>query len=117
MTTNVQDRPARPVRESMVSEEVGIVVTKPAPQRRAISMRLPESALALIDRAAELSHQDRTEFMLAAAVERAEAEMLDRTSFALSEEAFAAFVDALDNPRPANPKLRRLLRHKPSWQR
>jgi uncharacterized protein (DUF1778 family) len=88
----------------------------PKQARRAISLRLPEKELALIDRAAELSHRDRTEFMLVAAVERAEAELLDRTSFALPEEAFAAFVAALDNPRPANPKLRQLLRRKPSWQ-
>jgi uncharacterized protein (DUF1778 family) len=88
----------------------------PKQARRAISLRLPEKELALIDRAAELSHRDRTEFMLAAAVERAEAELLDRTSFALPEEAFAAFVAALDNPRPVNPRLRRLLRRKPSWQ-
>jgi uncharacterized protein (DUF1778 family) len=79
-------------------------------------LRLPEKKLALIDRAADkLSHRDRTEFMLAAAIERAEAELLDRTSFALPEKAFTAFVAALDNPRPVNPKLRQLLRRKPSW--
>ena len=88
-----------------------------APPRKAISLRLPESALALIDRAAHLAHKDRTEFMLAAAVERAEDVLLDQANFRLSGEAFQAFVDALDNPSPPTPALVALLRRKPSWER
>lgn len=86
------------------------------PARKAVSLRLPEPALALIDRAAEVAHTDRTGFMLAAAVARAENVLLDQTVFQLSESAYNAFVAALDNPAPPTPALKRLARRKPSWE-
>ena len=84
--------------------------------RKAINIRVPMKDLALIDRAAVLAHKDRTEFILGAVVDRAEEVLLDQTSFVLSEDAFAAFVEALDNPPTPSPELVALMRRKPSWE-
>lgn len=84
-------------------------------ERRPVSFRIPGSALDLIDRAAEYTHQDRTSFVVAAAVEKARDALRDQIVTALTEDEYARFLEALDNPRPANDRLRALVRRKPLW--
>lgn len=83
--------------------------------RTKVNMRVPVDALAVIDRGVEVTHTDRTAFMVAAAVERATEALLAQTSFVLPPETFDAFVAALDNPRPVNAKARAVMRLRPKW--
>lgn len=42
---------------------------------------------------------------------------LDRSYFVLGEEEFKRFVAILENPPSSNPRLERLLKRKPPWER
>lgn len=87
------------------------------PERRHVSFRVPEPTLVLLDRAAERAHQDRTTFVLGAALEKAEGILRDQTVFPLSDDNYDRFVAALDNPPEANERLKTLVRKKPLWER
>jgi uncharacterized protein (DUF1778 family) len=86
-------------------------------QRRdaTINLRLPSEVRDLIDTAAAASGTTRTEFVLESARRRAVDVMLDKRLFVLSEEDWAAFQNALDNPPPPNERLRKLMVRKPPW--
>ena len=81
-----------------------------------INLRASQTQKALIDQAAEALGKSRSDFMLEAACREAEAVLLDRRYFALDEEAFAAFMAALDAPPTQNPRLRRLLAAAAPWE-
>jgi uncharacterized protein (DUF1778 family) len=82
-----------------------------------INIRAQEAQRELIDRAAEAQGRNRSEFMLDAACERAQQVLLDRTFFALDDKRFQAFVELLDAPPKANPKLLQLLARRAPWER
>lgn len=82
-----------------------------------INLRAPASQRALIDRAAEVQGKNRTDFMLEAACEKAQAVLLDRTVFALDSKRFARFVELLDAPVKANKALAKLLAKPAPWER
>jgi uncharacterized protein (DUF1778 family) len=42
---------------------------------------------------------------------------LDQRLFVLESEQYDAFVNALDNPPPAGPKLKALMKRRPLWQK
>jgi uncharacterized protein (DUF1778 family) len=86
-------------------------------ERRSVSFRFPESALALIDRAAGRLHEDRTTFVLQAIVEKAQAVLRDQAVFGLDDAAFAAFVDRLDHPPAAALPLQALAGKDPLWKK
>lgn len=86
-------------------------------ERRQVSLRVPEPALDLLDRAAERMRQDRATFVLTAAVEKANEVLRDQTVFPLSEEDYDRFVAVLDDPPPPNDRLKALLRQKPVWEK
>lgn len=88
-----------------------------ATRTRVINLRTDEARRALIDRAAEALGKDRTEFMLDAATREAQSVLLDRRFFQLDEAAFRRFTEMLDAPPTANPRLRRLLKKRASWER
>ena len=83
----------------------------------AINLRASHRQRALIDRAAEAAGKNRSDFMLEAACREANAVLLDRRLFLLDEKACRRFTDALDKPPAENPRLRRLLRTKPPWEK
>lgn len=85
-------------------------------ERRSISFRFPERALDLVDRAAAHRHQDRTTFVLDAAVERAQAVLREKVVFELDDAAMAAFAAALDHPGEPNEALQALMHKKPLWE-
>jgi uncharacterized protein (DUF1778 family) len=87
-----------------------------ATRRKVINLRTSEAQCALIDRAAEASGKDRTEFMLEAATREARSVLLDRCFFQLTDNAFRRFADALDAPPAANPRLRKLLARRAPWE-
>ena len=82
----------------------------------AVSMRLREDDLGLIDRGAALHGLSRTEFMRRAALRDAGAAILNAAMVALSPEAFAHFNAVMDGPVPPLPaKLRERLERAAPW--
>ena len=81
-----------------------------------ISLRIDAETRTLIDRAASVVGQNRTDFMLASARDRATEILLNQTFFALPKQGWDAFVSALDNPPPPNAKLKALLARKMPWE-
>ena len=81
-----------------------------------LSMRLPDSDIAIIDRAASLRGRSRTEFMRDAAVRTAEEVIMENGIIRMSPGGFEAFVALLDRPAKAVPELVELLRRPAPWE-
>lgn len=81
-----------------------------------ISLRVDEETRSLVDRAASVLGQTRTDFMLSSARDRATEILLNQTFFRLPTPDWEAFVSALDNPPPPNAKLKALLAQKAPWE-
>lgn len=82
-----------------------------------LNIRAKEAQRALIDKAAELLHKSRTEFILEMACQAAENVILDRRTFNLNDQQYAEFIDMLDAPVTAEPALEKLLARKPQWEK
>jgi uncharacterized protein (DUF1778 family) len=96
---------------------MGNAATRPADRNQTINLRAKRSQKALIDRAAAALGRNRSDFMLDAACREAEAVLLDRRYFALPTEEFNRFTTMLDKPPANNPKLARLLKTTPPWEK
>ncbi|MFO1380836.1 MAG: DUF1778 domain-containing protein, partial [Chitinivorax sp.] len=81
----------------------------------AIHIRALPEQRDLIDHAAGLLGKNRSDFMLEAACERAQAVLLDQVFFGLDEEKFRQFTAMLDAPPTANAGLERLMAVKAPW--
>lgn len=81
----------------------------------AINLRALPAQRDLIDHAAALLGKNRSDFMLEAACQRAQAVVLDQVFFILDAEKFERFTALLDAPADANPGLERLLAVKAPW--
>lgn len=81
-----------------------------------MSMRLPESDVAIIDRAARLRGRSRTEFVRDAAVRAAEDVLMDSGLVRMSAESFDAFVAVLAAPATPVPELVELVRRRAPWE-
>lgn len=81
----------------------------------AINLRALPEQRDLIDHAANLLGKNRSDFMLEAACERAQAVVLDQVFFGLDAVKFQQFTAMLDAPPTANPGLDRLLAVKAPW--
>ncbi len=82
----------------------------------AINLRALPQQRDLIDQAAQLLGKNRSDFMLEAACDRAQAVLLDQVFFSLDAAQFKKFTAMLDAPVKANPGLERLLAVKAPWQ-
>ena len=80
-------------------------------------MRIAARTRRLIDDAAAVLGQTRTEFMVESARRQAIDVLLDRRLFTLAPEGYDAFVQALDTPPAPGPKLRVLARRASTWKR
>ncbi len=89
--------------------------TKSAETRAALNMRIQPDLRNLIDRAAEMTGKNRTDFVLDAARQAAQATLLDQVHVQLKPEAYAAFVQRLDAPPQPNEQLRRTMQTPPVW--
>jgi uncharacterized protein (DUF1778 family) len=87
-------------------------------QRRGvvINLRASSSLRDLIDRAARLVGQNRSEFMLESARRRAEDVLLDQRLFVLDEGKYQAFLSILDAPAKPTQELKRLLARQAPWE-
>ncbi len=83
----------------------------------AINLRAQPEQRELIDQAARLLGKNRSDFMLEAACERAQAVLLDQVLFSLDEERFKQFSAMLDAPPAGNQGLERLMTVKAPWRR
>ena len=81
-----------------------------------LSMRMPDSDIALIDRAAGLRGRSRTDFVRDAAVRAAEEVLMESGLVRMSEEGFAEFMAVLSAPAtPVAPMVEILQRPVP-WE-
>jgi uncharacterized protein (DUF1778 family) len=80
-----------------------------------LSMRLPESDVDVIDRAAALRGRSRTDFVREAAVRAAEEVLLEDRPLRMSEEGFAAFLAAIAAPPEAAPEMVAILKRRAPW--
>ncbi|MDF1483471.1 DUF1778 domain-containing protein [Extensimonas sp. H3M7-6] len=74
-----------------------------------INLRTSPEAKSLIERAAAIMGSTVSSFMLQHAYEAAQRIVADKDSLLLTQEAFAAFVDACDNPAEPTAALRALM--------
>jgi uncharacterized protein (DUF1778 family) len=81
----------------------------------AINLRALPEQRDLIDHAASLLGKNRSDFMLEASCERAQAVLLDQVFFGLDEEKFRQFAAMLDAPHGENEGLARLMAVKAPW--
>lgn len=81
----------------------------------AINLRALPEQRDLIDQAASLLGKNRSDFMLEAACERAQAVVLDQVFFSLDADKFRKFTALLDAPTGPNPGLERLMAVKAPW--
>lgn len=88
----------------------------PLAKRETLNIRIKPAERGLIDRAAELTGKTRTDFILEASRQAAEAALMDRTVFVVSPEAYAEFLARLDAPPAPNLRLERSLRKIPPWE-
>jgi uncharacterized protein (DUF1778 family) len=85
--------------------------------RETLNIRIKPEERGLIDRAARAAGKNRTDFILDAARQAAEAELLDRTIFVIGPDAYAEFLARLDAPPRPNDRLRRTLRTPAPWDK
>jgi uncharacterized protein (DUF1778 family) len=83
-----------------------------------IHLRARAQDKVLIDQAAELLGENRSQFMLSSAIERAKNILLDQTTFYVDSKTFQKFLSLLDAPQ--TPKqiegIQRLMSRKPVWE-
>ena len=81
-----------------------------------LSMRLPETDIAIIDRAADLRGRSRTDFVREAAVRAAEEIIMENALIRMSPKGFSAFMSAIGAPATVIPKLVDVLKRKSPWE-
>jgi uncharacterized protein (DUF1778 family) len=81
----------------------------------AINLRALPEQRDLIDQAAQLLGKNRSDFMLEAACQKAQAVLLDQVFFKLDRDKFRRFNKLLDAPPARNPGLERLMAVKAPW--
>lgn len=82
----------------------------------AINLRALPAQRDLIDQAAHLLGKNRSDFMLEAACDRAQAVVLDQVFFSLDADKYKQFTAMLDAPPEPNPGLERLMAVKAPWK-
>ena len=75
-----------------------------------LDLRLTAAAKSTLQAAASVERKSVSEFVLDSALREAEERLADRRVFSLDDQAWKAFVAALDAPPCPNPRLERLLR-------
>jgi uncharacterized protein (DUF1778 family) len=87
----------------------------------AMNLRALSAQCDLIDQAASLLGKNRSDFMLEAACDRAQAALIDQVFFSLDADKFQQFTALLDAPRAntlrLNKGLERLMSVKAPWRK
>lgn len=82
-----------------------------------LSMRLPESDIAIIDRAAAIRGRSRTDFVREAAVQAAENVLMETMPIRMSPAGYKAFVKALSEPAAPVPEMIELFQRTAPWEK
>ena len=87
-------------------------LTEPSSERKESRLNIRASARqeTLIREAAAVSGKSMTEFVLDSACTTAEQVLADRRQFVVDDTAWARFMEALDRPVAAKPRLQELLK-------
>lgn len=86
-------------------------------QRETLNLRIKPEERSLIDRAAKVRGKNRTDFVLDAARAAAEEALLDQAVVGTSPQAYAAFLDRLNQPPQSNERLRQTLNTPAPWDK
>lgn len=86
-------------------------------KRETLNIRIKSELRGLIDRAAKAQGKTRTDFVLEAARLAAEEALADRALILVDPEAYAAFLERLEQPPQPNERLRATMRTKAPWDR
>lgn len=81
-----------------------------------ITMRLPETDKAIIDRAASLRGCSRTDFVREAVVRAAEDVLMEMAPSRMSPAGLTAFIDVLSQPARPPPEMVELFQRTASWE-
>jgi uncharacterized protein (DUF1778 family) len=81
-----------------------------------LSMRLPESDIAIIDRAAGLRGRSRTDFVRDAAVRAAEEVLMENALIRMSPAGFQDFVAVISGQAGPVPEMVKLLKRRAPWE-
>lgn len=81
-----------------------------------LSMRLPETDIAIIDRAAALRGRSRTDFVRDAAVRAAEDVLMEAAPIRMSPSGFRAFMATLSGPAAPVPEMVELFQRAAPWE-
>jgi len=81
-----------------------------------VRLRMTLTAKRTLQRAAAATNKTLTEFLLDAGLNAALDALTDRRVFQLNEKRWNAFMAALVAPPKNNPRLRKLLARKASWE-
>lgn len=87
-----------------------------AGKREALNLRVKPQVRDLIDRAAEMTGKNRTDFVLDAARGAAEEALLDRTVFTVNAKAYRQFLARLDAPPKPNKRLLKSMQTRAPWE-
>lgn len=82
-----------------------------------INIRALPSQRDLIDKAAEISKKNRSDFILEVACKEAENILLDQCLFVADRQAYASFISLLESPVEENLGLKTLLKSKSPWEK
>jgi uncharacterized protein (DUF1778 family) len=82
-----------------------------------VNFRMKDERLELIDRAAAIRGVTRTEFVLRSSEAAAIETLNERPVIALDDDAYDAFVAALDAPVESNDRLKKQFARQPLWER
>jgi uncharacterized protein (DUF1778 family) len=89
-----------------------------APKKRGtLNLRIRPEDRGLIDRAARVAGESRTDFMVGASRRAAEDALLDRVLFRVSHSVYDDFLRKLDAPPAPNARLRKSLQSPPPWEK
>jgi len=91
-------------------------MTEPAPSRETLNLRVRPDDRALFDRAARVTGQNRSQFVLGAARAAATNALLDQALISLDPDVFSRFAAALDAPAQPNDRLKRTLAAARPWE-
>lgn len=91
--------------------------TADKPRRDTLNLRIPAAERNLIDRAAASTGKARTDFILEAARRAAEDALFDRALTVVSPQAYAKFIEGLDQPAQPNERLKKSMRAQAPWNR
>lgn len=82
-----------------------------------INIRALSVQRSLIDRAAVISHKNRSDFMLEASCLAAEQVLLDQRLFFVDDGQYKAFLELIEQPVSKNKAIQRLLDSKAPWEK